>query len=134
MIFLGVLGVVLGVILLLVVYMAIRAAILVRRKGAFSAWMTIPGEQKWVRGVCLYGELRLAWYALIGPSPRPDLLLPRTLLEVVGAPILSADANYIIVRLRSPGGMYMLALTPGDSAGLISWVNSAPPGVERTPR
>lgn len=130
-IFLAALGAVVAVVLLLVVYLALRAAILVGRKATFGAWMITPGEDKWVRGICVYGELRLAWFPLVGADPRPEVLLPRTVLEVVGAPIPSADNNYIIVRLRAPAGLYMLALSAGDSAGLISWVNSAPPGIDR---
>lgn len=123
-----------GVLLLIVVmfslaYMGLRTVILVGRGASFGAWIINPESNKWVRGIALYGQLNLAWYRLSSASTSPTILLPRTNLEVVGGPTPSRDANYTVVRLRAPQETYTLALLPGDAAGLISWVNSAPPGI-----
>lgn len=130
LILLSVLGAIVAAMILVAVLLALRVAFLMGRKSTFGGWMVEPGDRKWVRGICAYGELRLAWFPMLGVSLRPGVLLPRTVLKVVGAPLPSKDGRYIIVRLRAPQGLYMLALSAGDSAGLISWVNSAPPGLE----
>ncbi len=109
-------------------YMAVRAMILLGRAASFGAWIINPESGQWVRGIALYGQLNLAWYKLSSPNPSPTIRLSRTNLEVVGGPTPSRDANYTVVRLRSGDKGYTLALLPGDAAGLISWVNSAPPG------
>lgn len=123
-----------GILLLIaamfsVSYMGLRTVILVGRAASFGAWIINPESKQWVRGIALYGQLNLAWYRLSSPSTSPNILLPRTNLEVVGGPTPSRDANYTVVRLRSPKETYTMALLPGDAAGLISWVNSAPPGI-----
>lgn len=130
----GMILVLIGVALLSLVaicagYMAVRAMILLGRAASFGAWIINPESGKWVRGIALYGQLNLAWYKLASPSPSPTIRLSRTNLEVVGGPTPSRDANYTVVRLRSKENSYTLALLPGDAAGLISWVNSAPPGI-----
>lgn len=129
--FVSALAFILSVILLLVGYVAVRAAILLGRKASFSAWIVDPAGQRWIRGVALYGAVNLAWYRLANFRTRADLLLPRTRLEVLGGPVRSQDGAYTIVRLRSPEGLYTFAVAPGDAAGLISWVNSAPPGINQ---
>lgn len=112
-----------------VAYMVLRTLILVGRAASFGAWIINPESNQWVRGIALYGQLNLAWYRLSSPSTAPNIRLSRTNLEVVGGPTQSRDANYTVVRLRSRQEDYTLALLPGDAAGLISWVNSAPPGI-----
>ena len=127
-ILLAAIALILIVVLAVLVFLALRAAILVGRKASFSTWVVRPGDDQWIRGVALYGQITLAWYRLAGLGTQQDLSLPRAYLEVVGGPVPTADNNYIIVRLRSPQGLFTLALEHGDAAGLISWVNSAPPG------
>ena len=128
-IFLAVSALILVIILAMLTFLGLRAAILVGRKASFSTWIVRPGDDQWIRGIALYGQINLAWYRLVSPRTTPDLLLPRAYLEVVGGPVPTADNSYIIVRLRSPQGLFTLALAQGDAAGLISWVNSAPPGL-----
>ncbi|WP_099331638.1 DUF2550 family protein [Actinomyces minihominis] len=127
-----VLASVVGLALLLVAYLALRAAILVGRKASFGAWVISPDEDQWIRGIALYGQVNLAWFRLASVKTQADLLLHRTQLEVLGGPSRSRDQNYIVIKLRSPEGVYTFALSEGDAAGLISWVNSAPPGMSRS--
>lgn len=126
---LAVLAAILGLVAIAAVYMAVRAAALLGHPSSFGAWIIDAGSSRWIRGIALYGQVHLAWYELGSASLRPSVRLPRTRLEVVGAPVRSRDGNYTLVRLRAPEHEYTFALIPGDAAGLISWVNSAPPGI-----
>ena len=128
--FVGVAGAVLGVAALMLGYLTIRAGVLAGKKATFAAWLVRPGGQQWIRGVALYGRVTLAWYRLASPSLRAEVSLKRTMVDVVGRPLPSRDREYIIVRLLAPEGLYTFAVAPGDAAGLISWVNSAHPGLE----
>ena len=123
-------GAILAVVVLAFAYLAIRASVLAAKRATFGAWLVRPGDRSWIRGVALYGQCTLAWYRLLSFSLRAEVSLPRTAIDVVGGPVPTRDGQYLVVRLNTPEGLYAFALDRGDAAGVISWVNSAPPGIE----
>lgn len=106
-IFLAVSALILVVILAMLTFLGLRAAILVGRKASFSTWIVRPGDDQWIRGIALYGQINLAWYRLASPRTTPDLLLPRAYLEVVGGPfqqrtIATSSSGSAPLRASSP--------------------------------
>lgn len=121
-------GVLVAVIVLVGVWVVLKAVFLVLSRSSFSAWVMVPGSMKWRSGVARYGRSNLAWFRLYDFSAKPRFVLPRTHLDVDGAPFKTNDSAHLIVELRAPDGLYFFALSPGNAAGLVSWASSAPPG------
>lgn len=126
----GMMGAVILAIFVYGIYVIMCRLLLEAKESSFSAWIIHPDTQEWVRGIALYGQFTLRWYKWATLSTAPVHVLPRTRLEVVGGPVSSRDEKYIIVRLKSPDELHTFAMEPGNAAGLMSWVNSAPPGIQ----
>lgn len=103
-----------------------RIIFLSTRIGAFRTLLRVPRQTNWRRGYARYGRHNLAWNSLIRLGMSPDLLLPRSSLEVLGVSH-NAEVGTTLLRLRSEDREYQLILSTGDYAGLVSWVDSSPP-------
>src|ERR671910_1466706 len=125
------------------VVLALRQRWLNRLGGNFECSLrlrvTTPGAG-WVLGVCRYSEGILEWFRFFSYSPRPRLTFQRGQLRVletrdpdpVEAVALSSDQT--VVRVQSPGRpgeVLELAMSAESLTGLLSWLESAPPGVRR---
>lgn len=85
-------------------------------------------------GLARYQDDTLEWYRVFAISLRPHLVLrqgsargmgnrPPTTVESV---VLFSDQR--ILRIMQDGKQWELALTPASATGLMSWLESAPPG------
>ncbi len=112
-----------------------------RRVGSFACAvrpLVVPGGPRstsgpeaptWSQGVAHYGVGRLDWWRIWSLSPRPaqvwersDLvILARRGMEAVGRPDLFE------VRCRHRGTEFELAMSRDAYAGMMSWLESAPP-------
>lgn len=108
-------------------FFLIRALYLASRIGAFRTLLRRLGPLKWRRGYARYGQFNMAWSPLISLSLRPELLLPRAQLEVIGEATLDSEDGTTILRLRCRAEEYELILSTGDYNGLVSWIESSPP-------
>lgn len=107
-------------------FVLIRIVYLSSRIGTFRSVLRVPGGDGWKRGYARYGQRNLAWNALVHFGFSPNLLLPRSSLEVLGVSH-NQDAGTTLIRLHSGEVEYQLILSTGDYTGLVSWLDSAPP-------
>lgn len=110
-----------------------RIYILSRQRGSFRTFMRTVDHQNpekttdWMRGYACYGRTNLAWSGLVRLRTRPDLLLPRTTLELVRAPKHEPETGTTTLYLSDGPKQYEVVLSTGDYQGVVSWVDSAPP-------
>lgn len=100
----------------------------------------VPGSG-WVLGLARYREDRLEWFRAFSLGLRPSVTLqrgkttyvhqrPASGLEHV---VLFEDSRVILVRDRITSREYTLALDGDTTMGLITWLESAPPGSHYLP-
>ncbi|MFW6598576.1 DUF2550 domain-containing protein [Propionibacteriaceae bacterium Y2011] len=136
--------VLLVVLVLPVIVVVIRARWLTRLGGSFDCSLRVdhdtPGTG-WALGVARYRADELEWFRYYAVSLRPKLTLGRTaatVLEIRDPDNLEALALYAghrVVRLEVPARRGSAGSEPCDLAmsaesvtGLLSWLESAPPG------
>jgi hypothetical protein len=130
--------VVIIVLLVPVIFLASRRRWLSRQGGLFDCSrrlsVTTPGTG-WVLGVARYSGDNLEWFRVFSPSLRPRLIFPRSVsragvqrdpdpIEAVG---LTNEQRIVSIELTD-GSSWELAMAPASLTGLLSWLESAPPG------
>lgn len=126
------------ILLVPVVFLASRRRWLSRMGGLFDCSLrlsaTTPGTG-WVLGVARYSGDNLEWFRVFSPSLRPRVIFPRSIshagvqrdpdpIEAVG---LNHDERIVAIELND-GHSWELAMSPASLTGLLSWLESAPPG------
>lgn len=128
------------VVVLVLVYMLTllaRRAWLSMRGGLFDLALRRSDATKWRPGLARYSGEVLEWYLVWHPWPFPTLIFPRENSEL-GA-LRDSDlsesrlgyATSKIIELNVTGDrpeQWQFALNEGSAMGLISWLESAPPG------
>lgn len=127
----------------LVVGLGYLVTLLVRRVwlgiqgGLFDCALRPHGATKWRPGLARYSGEFLEWYLIWHPWPRPSRVFVRSRCEVVSfrdSDVTESRLGYatsMILALRVSGGTpdhWELALNEGSAMGLVSWLESAPPG------
>lgn len=118
---------VVGASVVLLIILA-RAIFLGTRIGALRVMLRAPDSRQWQRGYARYGRYHLAWAKLFSLKMRPDLLLPRQKVKLVVQPQNEQLGGAVLVTLVYHDKEYELLMSQGDYTGLVSWVDSAPPG------
>lgn len=97
--------------------------------GAAGELVHIGEPGPWVAGIAQYGAGRLIWWRIWSLSPRPARTWRRTELQVLDRRPMSDEGRPDIfrVRCRHQGAEFELAMSPDAYAGLMSWLESAPP-------
>lgn len=144
---LGVLEI-LGLLLLLAIValalLAARQRWLSRQGGTFACSLrlqiAIPGSG-WTLGVARYNQGLLEWFRFFSYSWRPRLTFPRGEFKVrqtrdpdlVESVALGADQRVILVETAASTSTaeWELAMSPDSLTGLLSWLEAAPPGIQR---
>lgn len=126
------------ILLVPVVFLASRRRWLSRMGGLFDCSLrlsaTTPGTG-WVLGVARYSGDNLEWFRVFSPSLRPRVIFPRSIshagvqrdpdpIEAVG---LNHDERIVAIELND-GHSWELAMSQASLTGLLSWLESAPPG------
>ncbi|MFT0762764.1 DUF2550 family protein [Scrofimicrobium sp. R131] len=112
-----------------------RIYVLSHRLGSFRTLLRVidPKEPShdsgWMRGYARYGRSNMAWSGLVRFRVTPDLLLARTSLELVEQPRHHPTMGTSVLHLRDGDCEYEMVLSTGDYEGVISWIDSAPPGI-----
>ena len=120
--------VLLGVVALLL-YSRVRA--LARRVGSFECALRRPGSADWTSGIAGYGVNRVDWHRLVSLAPRPASSWSRNRLHVLAhTGREGSTATVVEVRCRYGDEEFELAMVRGAFAGLVSWLEAAPPGEE----
>jgi len=139
-----ILGILLLLLVLSLVLLAVRRRWLARQGGTFECSLrlnpTTPGTG-WVLGVARYREGHLEWFRFFSYSWWPRKAFERDAVRVletrdpdpVEAVSLYADQRVVRFEVvdQSDPGEWELAMSPGSLTGLLSWLEAAPPGVNR---
>jgi hypothetical protein len=124
-------------VLLPVLFLAGRRRWLSRAGGVFDASLrlttTTPGAG-WVLGVARYSGDNLEWFRVFSPSLRPKVIFPRSITHAGSQrdpdPIeaLTLADQRILTMEYADGDSWDLAMSAASLTGLLSWLESAPPG------
>lgn len=117
------------VAVLLLILFVVRVRRLAHRIGSFECALRPAGRREWTSGIAVFGVGRVDWYRLVSLSMRPDRTFARGDLEVrERVHRASGGANQVSeIRCGLPGGEVHLAMRRESLAGLVSWLESAPP-------
>lgn len=129
---------------LCLVLLAARQRWLARQGGTFACSLRLetatPGNG-WALGVARYNQGLLEWFRFFSYSWRPRLTLPRGEVRVRetrdpdGVEAVTLGADQRVVKVASAAVMeaceWELAMSSDSLTGLLSWLEAAPPGVQR---
>ena len=139
-------AVALGVLVLIgpLVLLPVRRGWLARAGGCFECSVrtsTTSSGTGWTLGMARYNDEAFEWFRFFSFRVRPRLSLLRTSTRVSGtrdpepdeATVLYAGARVVEVEEQSAEGphTFELAMNPDSLTGLLSWLEAAPPGVQR---
>lgn len=134
---------VIDVLVLVIILLAPVAWLLGRRRwlmrqgGLFDCSMRHrrnSGTTAWVLGVARYTGEYLEWFAIFSMSLRPRVRVYRADARVVSNRVPGYDEaaslyeGSQVVTLRIGSDTCELAMSPPSMTGLMSWLESAPPG------
>lgn len=139
-----ILGLLLALAVLVLVSLAGRQRWLARPGGTFACSLRLqtatPGSG-WALGVARYNQGLLEWFRFFSFSWRPRLRFPRGEVRVretrepnvVESVALGADQRVVRVETAAgaPAEQWELAMSQDSLTGLLSWLEAAPPGVQR---
>jgi Protein of unknown function (DUF2550) len=128
------------VVLLLVpvLFLGVRRRWLSRQGGLFDCSVRLSTETQgtgWVLGVARYSGDNLEWFRAFSISLRPRMIFPRSQSHA-GAQrepdpiesVLLYDDQRILRLELSDGRSWEVAMAVASLTGLLSWLESAPPG------
>ncbi|MFC7406301.1 DUF2550 family protein [Georgenia alba] len=113
------------VVVTVVVLFQVRVHRLDRRVGSFECAVKCGGKD-WSGGVAVYGVGRVQWYRLVSLSLLPARTFVRERLEL-SERRGGLDEEFVEVRCRYEGEEVDLAMRRESLAGLVSWLEAAPP-------
>lgn len=130
--------IVLAVLITPLVWLLLRRRWLTRQGGLFDCGLRFHHKKdtsRWVLGVARYTGEYLEWFPVFSASFRPKLRVYRPTASVIDQrrPEYDEAANVYggsqIVMLRDSSGIsWELAMSSSSLTGLMSWLESAPPG------
>ena len=121
----------LAIAVLVLIYVNVRARNLNHRVGSFRCWARPDPQAGWTSGVAQYETDTLNWYRLVGFSGKPVFSLPRKGMEVSPPKNRATDGSVVEVRVSAGDQRWEFAIQPESYNGLVSWIESGPPGSGR---
>jgi hypothetical protein len=121
-----------AVVLLACAIILARQRFMLRAPGSLPVALRPAPTARWQYGVARYTGGELRWYRSLGVGTRPNRILNRRDVSVVGhrspdpQETGSLPATAIVVELRDRGAELALALSDGAYPGFVSWLESAP--------
>ncbi len=125
-------------LLIPVVFLASRRRWLSRQGGVFDCSLRLPKSTpgtRWALGVARYSGDNLEWFRVFSPSLRPKVIFPRSISHAgsqrdpdpIEAVVLTNEQRIVDLRLND-GTSWELAMSTASLTGLLSWLESSPPG------
>ena len=124
----------LALVVLAVLALTGRVRHLGRRVGSFECALRRPGQRDWTSGIAVFGSGRLDWHRLVSLAHRPARSFVRRELEIVGRRRRGPGprgGEVVEVACRYRGEDLELAMVDQALAGLVSWLEAAPPNEGR---
>lgn len=125
------------VLVLLVVGLLVRGRLLARSGGAFDMSVTRGAEPQakgWMHGLAVYGDTELRWFRTFSLSWRPRYRFTRGDVQIdgrrepLGDEVHAIHPGHLIVGTTHASGVQQFAMSPNALTGLLSWLESSPPG------
>jgi len=125
------------VLVVLLVGLLVRRRLLARPGRAFDMSVTRgtePQAKGWMHGLAVYRDTELVWFRTFSLSWRPRYRFTRGDVQIdgrrepVGLEVHAIHAGHLIVGTENASGVRQLALSPNALTGLLSWLESSPPG------
>ena len=126
-----------AVALLLVIGMLVRRRVLTRSGGTFDMSINRRGEpaaKGWTLGLAVYRDTELEWYRTFSLSWRPRYRFTRGDVRIAGRrepegyEVHALHAGHLVVGTQNASGVQQLAMSANALTGLLSWLESSPPG------
>ncbi len=126
------------VLLVPMVFLAVRRRWLSRQGGLFDCSLRLstktPGAG-WALGVARYSGDNLEWFRVFSPSLRPRLIFPRSVShagaqrdpDAIESVALTFEQRILMMEVDD-GQSWELAMSTASLTGLLSWLESSPPG------
>lgn len=135
-----------GLAVLLVVLFSLRRRSISRMNGAFDCSLRVgdsTSHPRWRLGVAVFTVTSLKWYPVFSLGNHPIADLPRADFEILSMTEPDAEEQYavlpdaLVLMCRTgghagPSTDVRLAMDAEATAALSSWLESAPPGANRT--
>lgn len=124
-------------LVLLVVGLLVRGRLLARSGGAFDMSVTRGAEQQargWMHGLAVYGDDEVRWFRTFSLSWRPRYRFTRGDVQIdgrrepVGDEVHAIHPGHLVVGAQHASGVQQFAMSPNALTGLLSWLESSPPG------
>lgn len=118
-----------GVILTLFV---LRMRSLSRRVGSFESAMQFEGKDSWVGGVAIFGAQYISWFPTMSLGRKPAVAFSRSRLVIEDVRVQDTDHGTLVLSVTHNGKHYKWGMSAQSKAGLVSWMEAAPPSEEPT--
>ena len=131
------LALIFGLLALLLIGLLVRRRVLARSGGTFD--MSInrhagPTVKGWTLGLAVYRDTDLEWYRTFSLSLRPRYRFARADVRIdgrrepTGNEVYAIHAGHLIVDTQNECGVHQFAMSANALTGLLSWLESSPPG------
>lgn len=96
----------------------------------------LQGRRQWALGFGRYRADQLEWFRAFSLSLNPAVMIQRGRSDYIeqrepssdDAQVLFERSRIVVVRSRENAETHILAMQPQNATGLMSWLESAPPG------
>jgi hypothetical protein len=128
---------VVALLVLLVVGLLVRRRLLARAGGTFEMSVNRHAEASpkgWILGLAVYRDTQLEWYRTFSLSLRPTYRFTRGDVRIdgrrepVGHEVHAIHSGHLIVGTENASGVRQFAMSVNALTGLLSWLESSPPG------
>lgn len=110
-----------------------RQRFMLRAEGTIPVALRLTATSRWQYGVARYAGGQLRWYRSLGVGTRPNRVLERRQVSVVGrrspgkADLQALPPTAVIVECRDGEADVFLALGESAYTGFVSWLESSAP-------
>jgi hypothetical protein len=121
------------VVLLACAVVLARQRFMLRAEGTIPVALRLSATSRWQYGVARYAGSQLRWYRSLGVGTRPNRVLERRRVSVVGrvvpgkADLQALPPTAVIVECRDGEVDVYLALGESAYTGFVSWLESSAP-------
>jgi hypothetical protein len=114
-------------VVLAVVLYGVRVRRIANRVGSFECALRRTGVKDWTSGIACYGAGRVYWYRLVSARLAPSRTFAQDELVVLERERRPGAGYVVEARVSHGGEVFEIAMVREAFAGLVSWLEAAPP-------